>query len=238
MASLTRPEKVNATENLVQQHLLLPYLPAGFECLKGSVATSEAPNQQSPAIDRVVYQPAVAPPILYDEAHSVFPIESVAGVVEMTMNLDAAKLRDDLNRIAPVRAMRQRRYLVPVPNTKTTAVRVEQEILSARSFIIGLRADSNWKPATIAKALRELQLELGRPTHLHGLYVLGVAYFETVAVESGEPAYRIRAWTDDDRMSRFANSFRQAFQRWQPLPSGWAVDLDGYVKGEFAILAE
>jgi hypothetical protein len=230
--------KGNATENRVERELLVPYLPIGFRCLKGAVVASGAPDEQSPAIDRVVYEPGVAPPLLYDEAHSVFPIESVAGVVEITMNLDADKLREDLHRIAPVRAMRRRRFLVPVPNTTTRVGRLEQETLSPRSFIVGLPADSAWKPETIAKALRERQLEHGTPTHLHGLYVLGIGYFETVAIESGEPAYRIKAWTGADRLFRFANSFRQAFQRWQPLPPMWSADLDGYVQGEARLLAE
>ena len=155
--------KGNATENLVERELLVPYLPIGFRCLKGAVVASGAPDEQSPAIDRVVYEPGVAPPLRYDEAHSVFPIESVAGVVEITMNLDADKLREDLHRIAPVRAMRRRRFLVPVPNTTTRVGRLEQETLSPRSFIVGLPADSAWKPETIAKALRERQLELGTP---------------------------------------------------------------------------
>lgn len=118
--------KGNATENLVAKELLVPYLPTGFKCLKGAVVASEAPDHQSPAIDRVIYEPGVAPPLLYDEAHSIFAIESVAGVVEITMNLDADKLRDDLHRIAPVRAMRTRRYLVPVPNTTTRVARLQQ----------------------------------------------------------------------------------------------------------------
>jgi hypothetical protein len=230
--------KGNATENLVEQQLLAPYLPPGFRCLKGSVVASGSPDQQSPPIDRVIYEPGVAPPLLYDEAHSVFPIESVAGVVEITMNLDADKLRDDLHRIAPVKAMQKRRYLVPVPNTTTRVGWLEQETLSPRSFIIGLPADSAWKPETIARALRERQLELGPPTHLHGLYVLGIGYFVTIAIEPGEPAYRIGGWTGPDRLFRFANGFRQAFQRWLPLLPMWSADLDGYMHGEVRILAE
>jgi len=75
-------------------------------------------------------------------------------------------------------------------------------------------------------------------SHLHGLYVIGIGYFETVAIERGEPAYRIKAWTGSDRLFRFANGFRQAFQRWQPLPPMWSADLDGYLQGEGNILAE
>jgi len=40
--------------------------------------------------------------------------------------------------------------------------------------------------------LREIQIDLGPPTHVHGLHVLGVRYFYTRAIEdSSETAYNI-----------------------------------------------
>ncbi|HEY7635620.1 MAG TPA: DUF6602 domain-containing protein [Gemmatimonadales bacterium] len=101
-----RTGKGGATEALLERELLVPYLPQRFRCQKGAVVTSAEPTKQSPAIDRVVFEPSVAPPLVYDEAHSIFPIESVAGLVEMTVALDAGKLREDLDRMAPVKAMR------------------------------------------------------------------------------------------------------------------------------------
>lgn len=226
-----------ATEGLVEHELLLPYLPAGFRCRKGAVVTAAEPDRQSLAIDRIVYMPAVAPPLVADEAHSIFPIESVAGLVEITMYLDARKLRDDLARMAPVKEMRKRRYVVPVESTKTQAIRGETDYISPRSFVVGSPADQGWEPGTIARALRRCEIEFD--THLHGLYVLGVGYFETIPVElPTDPPYRIMAWTGPDRLFRFANSFRQAFQRWPSLAPNWAADLDGYVRGESSVLAE
>ena len=228
--------KGTTTEFIVEKHLLVPYLPTGFRCQKGAVVEAEAPSVQSPAIDRIVYEPHVSPPLVYGEAHSVFPIESVAGVVEITMNLDADKLATDLGRIAVVRAMKRRRFTTPMAGTTTKVGRVmKDDFLSPRSFIIGLPKNPKWKPGTIAKAVRERQMALGRPTHLHGLYVIGIGYFETLAVEKGEPTYRIQQWLGNDRLFRFTNSFRQAFQRWPPLPPLWAADLDGYLEGEATI---
>lgn len=227
------------TEQVIERELLIPHLPPEFKCQKGAVVRSADPATQSPPIDRVIYDPGAAPPLLYGEAHSIFPIESVAGLVEITMHLDATKLREDLLRMAPVKAMTKRRYAAPVPNTTTRVVRLEQETLSPRSFVIGLPSDQSWKPETIAHALRRIQQDLGAPTHVHGLYVIGIGYFETVPIESSdEPMYRIKGWVGPDRLFRFTNGLRHAFQRWGRLPPGWSVDLQDYVQGDSRILAE
>lgn len=234
-----RTGKGTAVEVIVERELLLPHLPPGFRCLKGSVVTAAEPNRQSSAIDRIIYDPSSASPLIYEESHSIFPIESVCGLVEITMSLDATKLKEDIERMAPVKAMTTRRYLVPSPNSKTKVQRVEQEALSPRSFVVGLPTDPSWKPKTIAKALRSIQLELGPPTHVHGLYVLGIGSFQTVPIEStAEPMYRVGAWTGPDRLFRFTNSLRQALDRWGRLPPRWSSDLQDYVNGQYEILAE
>jgi hypothetical protein len=233
-----RTGKGMATEAIIEHELLASYMPTGFECLKGSVVSASAPDIQSPAIDRVIYDRAAAPPLVYDESHSIFPIESVCGLVEITMYLDRSKLKKDIERMAPVKAMRTRRYLIPAPDSKTKVLRMQQEALSPRSYIVGLPSDPSWTPQTIAEALRYIQLELGPPTHIHGLYVLGIGLFETIAVESTEPMYRIRAWTGPDRLFRFTDSLRHALDRWPRLQIGWSSDLQDYVNGQAQILAE
>ena len=197
------------------------------------------PSSQSPAIDRVIHDVSIASPLLYDEAHSIFPIESVCGLVEITMHLDATKLRKDIERMAPVKGMITRRYLVPLPNSRTKRLSIEQEWLSPRSFIVGLPADNSWSPQNIAVALRQIQLDLRPPTHVHGLYVMGIGYFQTIPVDSpSEAMYRIRAWTGSDRLFCFTTAFRQAFDLWGSLPPGWCADLRGYVDGHSEVLAE
>jgi len=234
-----RTGKGNETEEIVEHELLLPYLPAGFKCSKGSVVTAAEPNNQSPAIDRVIYDLSSASPLIFGRSHSVFPIEVVCGLVEITMSLDATKLKKDIEHMAPVKAMTSRKVLISLPSSKTKVLREKVEALSPRSFIVGLPVDPSWNPKTIAEALRNIQLELGDPTHVHGLYVLGIGFFKTVEVEStAEPMYRIGAWTGPDRLFRFTNSLRQAFNRWGRLPPGWSYDLQDYVNGQYEILAE
>jgi hypothetical protein len=228
-----------STEHVIEDGLIKHFLPLRFDCAKGAVITSRKPEQQSPAIDRVIFDKSAAPPLMYDIAHSIFAIESVCGLVEITMYLDSHKLREDIERMAPIKAMRTRCYLVPVASTTTRVTPQEVEFLSPRSYMIGLPADPNWKPKTIAAALREIQLDLGPPTHIHGLYVLGIGFFQTIPVEDeDEPKYRVKAWTRPDRLFRFSNDFRQSFDRWISVPQGWTVDLSKYIREESEILAE
>jgi hypothetical protein len=234
-----RTGKGMATEVVVEEELLKPFLPPGFGCGKGAVICADRPTDQSPAIDRIISDRRVATPLVYDPAHSVFPIEMVAGLVEITMRLDFTKLRADIERVHPVRAMKERRYLVPKPGARTRANRVRLEGLSPRSFLVGLPADPGWDALTIAQGLRQIQQELGPPTHVHGLYVIGIGFFFTIPVENDqEPMYRVAAWTGPERVFRFADEFRRAFDRWEPLPQGWSVDLSAYVSGERRVLAE
>ena len=224
--------KGSETELTIESQLLRPYLPKAFDCLKGAVVSSTNPAKQSSAIDRIIYDSDTAAPLIYGAAHSIFPIECVAGVVEITMSLDASKLREDIVRMSSVKEMRRRRFLVPVQGSSTRVQSIEQDAMSARSFVIGLPDDPSWKASTIACALREIQVEVGGFTHVHGVYVIGIGFFSTLPVEAAsDNKYQIEYWSGDDRLFRFCNAFRGAFQRWPRLPPGWTTDLEGYVQG-------
>ena len=92
-----------STEMLIERELLKPFLPPRFACGKGAVVASGVFDEQSPAIDRVIYDTAAATPLIHDETHSIFPIEGVCGLVEITMHLDARKLKSDIERMEPVK---------------------------------------------------------------------------------------------------------------------------------------
>ena len=227
------------TEEVVERELIQPYLPPPFKTTKGAVSEAGIPAKQSGAIDRVIFNPADAPPLIYRKSHSIYPIEAVAGLVQITMNLDATKLREDIQLMAPVKAMRTRRFTEPVPGSTTKVFRqIGEGFLSPRSFVIGLPADPNWRPKTIAEALRRIQLDVGGQTHVHGLYVVGIGLFETIAIEKDEAPYRIRGWLGEDRLFRFADAFRGAFDTWKWRKRNWFADLSNYLPGEAEVLAE
>lgn len=227
-----RTGKGSAAEELIEEALIRPFLPPRFECIKGAVMTFENPEFQSPAIDRIVYDKTICFPLVYDRAHSIFPIEMVSGLVEITMNLDRFKLKNDIEKMISIKKMERRRYLIPAPGSPVIVYPYEQMGVAPRSFIIGLPDEENWSPETIGRALMEIQRELGPPTHVHGLYVIGIGFFWTIP----DSNYNIRYWTGPDRLFRFAENFRQSFDRWGPIPDGWVVDLRCYVESNFKII--
>lgn len=99
-----RTGKGSATESVVAEELLKPHLPPSLRCSKGAIVSADDPAVQSPAIDRVIHDPSLASPLIHSEAHSVFPIEAVLGLVEITMHLDATKLREDIERMVSVKS--------------------------------------------------------------------------------------------------------------------------------------
>jgi hypothetical protein len=129
--------KGNATENVVEEQLLRPFLPPGFDCGKGAIISTDDRTIQSPAIDRIIFARRASTPLVYYPSHSIFPIETVSGMVEITMHLDATKLRTDIEHMVEVKGMIKRHYLVPKPGSRTKTIRyTDKESVSARSFIV------------------------------------------------------------------------------------------------------
>src|SRR5258706_3316135 len=59
-----RTGKGSATEMVVDRELLVPHLAPGMRCSKGAVVAATDPAKQSPAIDRIIYDPSPASPLL------------------------------------------------------------------------------------------------------------------------------------------------------------------------------
>ena len=231
--------KGSATERIVEEQLLKPYLLPGFVAVKGAVVDGAEPGRQSAAIDRIIYDSTVGTPLVRDEAHSILPVELVCALVEITMRLDSDKLRSDIEHVTPIRALRRRRYLVSVPLTQTKVVPVETEGVSARCFVIGLPSDPDWCPEAIARRFGDIQKTLGPPALVHGLYVLGIGYFETVTTETkDDPPYRIRGWLGPDRLFRFSESLRLSLSRWPRLPPGVSANFHDYLSGDPRVFDE
>lgn len=222
-----------ATEGLIEERLLRPYLRPGMECVKGEVAYLESDTvKTSPPIDRIVYSANVCSPLIFEPTHSVIPVECLVGVVEITMRLDARKLAMDVEHTRRARDLRNRHYYVSVPATQTRVLQVvSQGEMGCRAFIVGLPADPQWSPQTIADAFLRVQSENGG-TLVHGLYVLGIGFFETVTQEPGTTDHAsVRAWLGPDRLFRFVTSFRMSLDRWPHLSEGLSADLSYYVRG-------
>jgi hypothetical protein len=156
--------KGSETERIIYDRLVKPNLPPGFVGGKGAVIASDRPEEQSPTIDRVIWDAAAASPLVFAPDHSIFLIEAVAALVEITMRLDAQKLREDVAHMAPIKAMRNRQLISPAPGSKTRSLAfTPTEHPSVRSFIVGLPASTNWSARDIAHELRSIQRDIGSP---------------------------------------------------------------------------
>jgi hypothetical protein len=144
---------------------------------------------------------------------------------EITMWLDAQKLREDIARTKVVHWWRKRRLLINVSGEGNLVHRVETSTgIGCRCFVIGLPANPNWGPQAIVDTFRDA-VTADDGTHVHALYVLGIGVFENHPTT-------IQAWLGHDRLFRFVTAFRNAFDRWPPLQYGVAPDLAKYVTGE------
>ena len=220
-----------ATEDIVSENLVEPYLPPRFDTKKGSIVTPENPNNQSAVIDRIIYDREAGPPLYLSKYDSVFPIEVVSGLIEITMFLTKTKMKNDMQHMATVKKERNRRYYIPHPTDPNLVIDGVSSSVFLRSYIIGLPSKTYCKAKTIAKDFGELQIELS--THVHGLYVIGVGYFVTMPPHKSQNLdFMVKVWDGNDRLFRFSNDFRQSFDRWPIKPKYWTVNLDGYAKGE------
>jgi len=226
--------KGDSTETIVERALIRPFLRPDFDCGKGTVV--ERPDKQSPAIDRVIWSRRDCPPLVYTSGHSLFPVECVVGGVEVTMALDARKLRTDMQRLAVLRGMRQVGIMTSVKGsaTKVKLARGQRKI-ECRAYIIGYPSDPTWKPQTIADTFFQLQQEL--KVLVHGLYVLGIGYFHTESPERGsKQPVRIIAYQGYDRLFRFTTTFRTAMDRWDGLGKGRAYFVGDYLADSGTVL--
>lgn len=216
-------------EELIARQLLQPHMPSGFGCNKGTVVMGRGDIAASPAHDRVIWDQDAASPLIFGPEHSVFPIEAVAGAVEITINIDRGKLREDIEKLCKLRAMRTRRYLVPVKGSgNLVAPMSDEKAMSPRAFIIGFPSGGVWKAQTVVKVLTDVQNEFGPTSYIHGVYIIGVGFFaNTPATVDGK--LQVVCHSDGDRLFRFTSEFRRAFDRWPRRPQNWTADLSVYM---------
>jgi len=215
-----------SAEREIERALIRPYLPPDFDCGKGTVI--ERGGAQSAAIDRVLYSRGYCPPLVYSADHSVFPVECVAGVVEVTMRLDATKLKHDIEQTKTARALRKGSWVVPLPETETVSEIQERDTpIGCRAYIVGVPASEGWQPQTIADAFLRLQSEI--ETLVHGLYVIGIGFFHTVGLEQHDTP-KVQAYLGYERLFRFTSTLRIDLDRW-PRLRGASPYLGNYVSG-------
>jgi len=74
----------------------------------------------------------------------------VCGLVEITLNMDARKLKNDIKHIADVNNTYIRKnFLIPEKDTITGVKCFPRDDMTPRAFIIGLPGSNTWRPKNI-----------------------------------------------------------------------------------------
>jgi hypothetical protein len=91
------------------REFLEAFLPARLAVGTGEIAATD--GQVSPQVDLIVYDRQETPLLDRSESSIVVPAEGVYGVVEVSSNLDTAKLREDTEKIRAVKRLPKTAYV-------------------------------------------------------------------------------------------------------------------------------
>jgi hypothetical protein len=102
-SQLAHPGLVGKVRQILIEALLVPLLPDGFRIGTGKVTNSN--GYLSAETDVIIYDRRSVPPVLYDEKHGLFPIESVYYVIEVKSTLGAAELEKSIQNGIKLRSL-------------------------------------------------------------------------------------------------------------------------------------
>jgi hypothetical protein len=90
------------------REFLRAFLPERLGVGSGEIAASD--GSVSPQMDLIVYDRLETPLLDRSESSIVVPVEGVCGVIEVSSRLDVTKLRQDVEKIRDVKALRKNAY--------------------------------------------------------------------------------------------------------------------------------
>jgi hypothetical protein len=94
---------VGKVRQILVETLLIPLLPDGFRIGTGKVTDSR--GSLSSETDVIIYDRRSVPPVLYDEKHGIFPIESVYYVIEVKSTLSGAEFERSIQNGVQLRSL-------------------------------------------------------------------------------------------------------------------------------------
>src|SRR5262245_11761145 len=93
-ASINHPVLKGELCEIVMRDLLRPLLPADIALGTGVIVTAN--NIQSPQQDVLLIDRSIVPPVVFEGATGIFPIESVLLAIEIKKKLTARELRTSI----------------------------------------------------------------------------------------------------------------------------------------------
>lgn len=222
--------------------LLREFLPAAYGLSTGFVVwMSPLGPKLSQQLDIIIYDAVQYAPIVSLGSSDVFPLEAVYGYVEVKSTLrssEAKKLPLDsvemcIEQNKAIREMKNRRYIRPVGGSPIRFEAQNTDWLSIRSFIFAFEASgpvANDRES-MAAAMRKKLMKVGNPAHIHGLYLGGVGYFATRAVDSSvaKPSdYFHIIHTQAHPLLAFKTALLKALRSFPQPHRDWTPAIDNY----------
>ena len=201
----------------------------------------------SSQLDIIIYDAIRSGPIISLETCEVFPLEAVYGYVEVKATIssssdEAEELADNsieqcLGINYSLRGMIDRRYHFPRGNSPINTDLVRWKVPSIRSYVFAFDASG-----AVAKDLDRLaqrmatySMKLGKPTHLHGLFIAGRGFLFTRAVDeataSPDDLFHV-SYTANHPLVAFKISLTHALARFPRPESSWAPAIEQYFPNE------
>lgn len=111
---IQHPTGVGDTREGALRSFLRDYLPGRYAVGKGEIARSD--GQTSRQCDVVLYDGDACPRLLASDDYSIFPLESVYGVVEVKSTLSSEKLKEAYQNVAAAKALCKTETFVHSPS--------------------------------------------------------------------------------------------------------------------------
>jgi len=235
-------EKGRALESEVAR-VVRSFLPGEYGLSSGFVAFHSAKGPQlSQQLDLIIYDALQGGPIAGLGSCDVFPLEAVYGYIEVKASLrstsDRVKTYADnsietcILRNKRLRRMRQRKYYRPRDGSPIEAVLFTKKCIPIRSFVFAFETSGKVarNPEQFAKRIFEFSRET-TGVHLHGVFVGGSAYYETVPVDTAKakPAdfYHVK-YTRENALAVFRYRLLHSLSRFPRHDPHWTPAIDQY----------
>ena len=236
-------EKGRALENGVQT-LLRSILPAEYGLSTGFIVshTKEGPRL-SPQLDIIIYDAVRSGPLISLETCDVFPLEAVYGYVEVKAGIRSSS--DEADTLADnsieqcltinhaLRSTPNRRYHLPAEDSPIKTALGHWVVPAIRSYVFAFEAlDGVTKDLDkLAQRMANFSKQLGKPTHLHGLFIVNRGFLYTIPVDEGMASpedYFHTAYTEDHPLLAFKTSLIHSLARFPRPQLDWAPAIEQY----------
>lgn len=242
-ASMSHAGEKGRELELQVRRLLREILPPEYGLTTGFIAwMSPIGPALSSQLDIIIYDAVRHSPLIHLEACDVVPLEAAYAYVEVKASLCSTSdeavtpaensIEICIERNAPIRAMKMRNFRTTA-GSPMTFESFTHSWLSVRGYVVAFEAQGR-----VASDPRALESRMAKAlkrqgnAHLHGVLVIGKAFYYTRAVDAGEAApddcFHVRYVTEHSLLA-FKSLLLQGLASFDRPPEGWLPATDVYL---------